>query len=251
MTDPRSAHDDETLMRRVDGELTPDQGAAIDAAAENDPALAARLATLRGLRSGLRDAFPAQADPRDQALAALIAAGPTKAASPLAGLGSRLREAFAPRLAPVWAGAAAACFVIGLMVGNLGGEAAGGLRLADNARIADPGLIRVLDRGLAADGPDARGRSVGLTFRTGEGGWCRTFVDESAVVDGLACRRGEDWTVLALASHPGPGGELRTASAGTPLNILAAVDALIEGETLDAVAEARARDDGWPAPPRE
>lgn len=244
-------HDDETLMRRVDGELTPDQGAAIDAAAAKDPALAARLQALRALRSGLRGAFPARADPRDQALAALIATAAPKTASPFAGLGDRLREAFSLRLAPVWAGVAAACFVIGLLIGDLGGEASSGLALADNARIADAGLVRVLDTGLAADGPDARGRSVGLTFQTGGGAWCRTFVDEAAVVDGLACRRNGGWTVVALAPHARPVGELRTAAAQTPLNILAAVDAMIEGETLDAAAETRARDAGWPSPPRE
>lgn len=241
-------YDDETLMRRVDGELTPDEGAAIDAAAARDPALAARLQTLRALRGGLRDAFPAQVDPRDQALAALIAAAPARAPSPFPGLGDRLREAFAPRLAPVWAGAAAACFVIGLLVGNLGGPSSGGLALAENARLSDPALIRVLDDGLAADGPDAQGRSVGLTFRTQTGGWCRTFADRAAATEGLACRTNEGWTAVALAPHAAPAGEIRTASAQTPASILAAVDALIDGETLDAAAEARARDEGWPAP---
>ena len=239
-------YDDEILMRRVDGELTPEAGAAIDAAAAADPALARRLEQLRGLRTLTREAFPAAPDPRDAGLARLIAGGAARREPWMERLTGGLREAFAPRHAPVRGGAAAACFVLGLTVGWLGQDRTPeGFAIAPDGSIADAALVRVLDRGLAADGADAEGRAVGLTFRDTDGRWCRTFRAGDAGVAGLACRSGEDWRMQALAPFQVAASEVRTAGNDTPPAVLAAVDALIAGETLDAGAEARARDAGW------
>ncbi|WP_439471867.1 hypothetical protein [Brevundimonas sp.] len=238
-----TSYDDETLMRRVDGELTPEQGAAIDAAAAADPALADRIAVLRSLRTLTREAFPAAPDPRDDALAALIA-GP---AAPVRGGPSwtaRLKAAFAPSLLPVWGAGVAAAFVLGLMVGGPGEPP--GFVVGPQGQIADASLTRVLDQRLAGQGADADGRAVGLTFKDGEGRWCRTFSAGDAGVAGLACRSHDRWSVQALAPFSGAGPDaIRTASADIPAAVLAAVDAAQAGDTLDPVAEARARDEGW------
>lgn len=240
-----TAYDDETLMRRVDGELTAEAGAAIDAAALSDPGLAARLDALRRVRALAREAIPVGPDPRDQTLARMIAASPRPA--PLAPrVMERLRAAFAPRHAPVWAALAAACFVAGLSVGWLGGgQAGGGFVVASDGSVDDATLIRVLDTRLTADGADARGQAVGLTFRDAGGRWCRTFQAGEAGVAGLACREGEDWKIRALAPYQPAPGDLRTAVADIPAPVLAAVDAALAGDALDADAEARARDSGW------
>lgn len=238
-------YDDEALMRRVDGELSPEAGAAIDAAAASDPALADRLDALRRLRTLAREAVPIAPDPRDQALARLIAASSParRTASPLVG---RLRAAFAPRHAPLWAGLAAACFVLGLSIGWLGGDKADrGFTVGPGGVIVDAGLIRVLEVRLTADGADSRGRAVGLTFRDADGRWCRTFQSDEANVAGLACHDADRWTLEALAPFSAPAGELRTAAADIPAPVLAAVDAAISGDALDAAAETRARDAGW------
>lgn len=242
---PDTRYDDETLMRRVDGELSPEAGAAIDAAAAGDPVLAARLATLRSLRTRVHEAVPLASDPRDRDLARLIAAAPRP--SSVAGrLLDRLRDAFAPARAPLWAGLAAACFVFGLSIGWLGGDRAGaGFTVDRGGVIADAGLVRVLDSRLTADGADADGRAVGLTFRDAEGRWCRTFQAGEAGVAGLACRDDGGWTMRALAPFQASPGELRTAAADIPAPVLAAVDAAIAGEALDAAAETAARDAGW------
>lgn len=238
--------DDELLMRRVDGELTPEAGAAIDAAAAADPALARRLEQLRGLRTLAREAFPAAPDPRDADLARMIAAADARPEPATAGLADRLRAAFAPRHAPVWGAVAAASFALGLSVAWLGqARAPDGFALAADGSLADARLVRVLDTGLAADGPDARGRAVGLTFRDASGRWCRTFQSGEAGVAGLACRAGDTWRLEALAVFQPAVAEVRTAGADTPPAVLAAVDALIADQTLDAAAEARARDAGW------
>lgn len=243
MTGP---YDDDILMRRVDGELTPEAGAAIDAAAAADPALARRLEQLRGLRTLAREAFPAAPDPRDAELTRMIMAGAAPSGAGRRRLADAVRAAFAPRHAPVWGAVAAASFVLGLSIGWLGQDRApDGFAVAADGTVADADLVRVLDRGLAADGADAGGRAVGLTFRDGEGRWCRTFRSGEAGVAGLACRRDDGWRLEALAAFRPSGAEVRTASADTPPAVLAAVDALIADETLDAAAEARARDAGW------
>ena len=159
----------------------------------------------------------------------------------------RLRAAFAPRHAPLWAAGAAGAFVLGLAVGGLGrGASPDGFRVGDDGTIADVALVRVLDRSLAADGADEAGRAVGLTFRDADGRWCRTFSAGRAGVAGLACREGGDWRMRALAPFEAPLSEVRTAAADIPEPVLAAVDAAIAGDALDAAAEVRARDGGWP-----
>lgn len=197
------------------------------------------------LRRLAREAFPLAPDPRDADLARLIRSSrpPRPAAARIA---DRLRAAFAPRHAPVWGALAAASFALGLSVAWLGQDRQpAGFALDADGGLADARLVRVLDTGLAADAPDARGRAVGLTFRAADGRWCRTFRSGEAGVAGLACRGDDVWRLEALAPFQPSAGEIRTAGADTPPAVLAAVDALIADDTLDAAAEARARDAGW------
>lgn len=238
-------YDDETLMRRVDGELTAEAGADIDAAAAADPALAARLEAMRSLRSLAREAAPLAPDPRDRDLARLIASA--QAPQPLSRrLAEALRAAFAPRHAPLWGGLAAASFVLGLSFGWMGASAPpAGFAVDRSGAIVDTALVRVLDSRLTADGADAMGRAVGLTFRDADDRWCRTFQSGKAGVAGLACREADTWRLQALAPFQLASGELRTASADIPAPVLAAVDAVLAEDPLDAAAEARARDAGW------
>jgi hypothetical protein len=240
-----TAYDDETLMRRIDGELTPDQGVAIDAAAATDPVLAARLAAMKGLRRAARDAFPIAPDPRDRDLSQLIMAGPARRPGVAERLWAFLAESFAPRRAVVWGGLATAAFVGGVIVAPMLNDAGPEFSVGRDGAIADAGLIRVLDDRLAADGADGEGRAVGLTYRAADGRWCRTFRAGEAGVAGLACRQGEGWSLNVLAPLDTSGGEIRTASVDTPEVVLSAVDGSIRGETLDAAAEASARDSGW------
>lgn len=240
-----TAIDDDILMRRVDGELSPDEAERVDLAARTDPGVAARLESLRRLREVTREAFPIGVDPRDRALKALIASEGVRKPSPLAALGAVLAEAFAPRRVAIWGGLAAAAFVAGVLIGpGMAGDGDGFSVRADGT-LAEAGLIRVLDTRLTSDGADADGRSVALTFRDDQGRWCRTFEAAEAGVAGLACRQDDGWAMRALAPIDRPAGEIRTASAETPAAVLAAVDATITGETLDAADEARARDAGW------
>ena len=236
-------YDDETLMRRIDGEMPVAERDRIDAAAASDADLAARLAALRTTSAAARAAFPLQSDARDADLARLImasGAAPTKSA----GWKLWLAQAFAPRSAVIWGGLATTAFVAGLLIApSLNGST--GFALTSDGAVADSGLVRVLDTGLAADGADAQGRAVGLTFRNAEGNWCRTFTATQDQVAGLVCRQGDAWRLQALAPVGAPGAEIRTASSDTPAVVLAAVDTTIAGDAADTAAERRARDDGW------
>lgn len=96
-------YDDETLMRRIDGEMPVVERERIDAAAASDADLAARLAALRTTSAAARAAFPIQSDARDADLARLImasGAAPTKSAGWKLWLG----QVFAPRSAVIWGG---------------------------------------------------------------------------------------------------------------------------------------------------
>ena len=88
-------------------------------------------------------------------------------------------------------------------------------------------------------------RAIGISFRNRDGDYCRTFhLQRDASVAGLACRSGDAWQLQVLAAAPPHEGELRPAAA-MPIPVLQAVDAAIDGEPLDAAAEAAARDAGW------
>lgn len=240
-----NAPDDEILMRWSDGELSPDAAAALEAQAADDPALAARMQTLRRLRTAAREAFPATVDDRDRDLARLIAAGSVTRPSVLDGLGRALVDAFAPRRAAIWGGLATAAFVGGLLLAPALGGGADGVRVASNGALTDAALVRVLDDRLASEGPDGDGRAVGLTFRDRDSRWCRTFRSGQDGVAGLACRDGDGWALRVLAPLGASGGEVRTAASDTPEVVLNAVDAAIAGGTMDPAAEAGARDAGW------
>lgn len=240
-----TAFDDETLMRWCDGELSPEETARLEATALTDPDLAMRMQALRRLQTATRAAFPATVDARDAGLARMISAEPVAGPSPLARLGRTLADVLAPRRAVAWAGLATAAFIGGVLIGPMLGGGRDGLRVSPDGVLADAGLVRVLDRRLAAEGPDGDGRAVGLTFQDGARRWCRTFQAREDGMAGLACRRGDGWAVRVLAPLGAAGGEVRTASSDTPEPVLAAVDAAIVGQTADPAAEARARDADW------
>ena len=237
-------YDDETLMRRLDGELSPEASDRIDSEVRQNPELARRVSQMRGLRSLAGEAFAVSPDPRDAALSRLIAAQ-VAAPSSWSRMSQALAHAFAPRRAVLWGGLAVATFVGGVLVGPLFDPRGEGFSLLPGGAISDAGLVRVLDERLASDGPDARRRAVALTYRDASGRWCRTFSAGDAGVAGLACRNDGRWSIRALAPLGAPSGEVRTAAVDTPAAILAAVDANLATETIDATAEAQARDGGW------
>jgi hypothetical protein len=104
-------------------------------------------------------------------------------------------------------------------------------------------LEAALDTRLAADAEG--GVRVGLSFRNQAGAYCRTFTLPEEALAGLACRESAGWRMRMTSATDPAGGEIRQAATETPPPILAAVDAMIVGDVLDADEETRARDAGW------
>jgi hypothetical protein len=213
----------------VDGELQPADRAAFEAELRGDPALAAAVERQSRLRARLAAAYdPVLAEPVPPHLTAAAStandAGPARF-----GL-------------PQWA-AMAACLATGVLLGQAALPGRGPVAAEHGQLLARGDLARTLDRGLTADAAPIR---VGLSFRSREGGFCRTFTSSGDGLAGLACRQGARWETRTLTAwKPAPGPAYRTAGADTPPEILAAVDGLIAGEPLDQAGERAARARAW------
>lgn len=216
------------LTAYVDGELDPAARAAFERALEADPEL--RLAAERQQR--LRARLSAAYDPVLREPPPLRLALAAQAANERGG-GWR---------APQWA-AMAACLALGVLAGRALLPTPGPLAARDGALVLHGRLASALDEKLAAEAGPTK---IGVTFKSTDGRWCRTFQSAPDRLAGLACRDRGGWTALALAawSPPQPGA-YRMAGSETPAAVLAAVDGLIAGSPLDAAGERAARDRGW------
>lgn len=228
---------DETALARliayVDGELPPAEAQAFEAEMAADPALAAEVIRHRALAERVGRAFDGVLDEAipPQLLATAHAANDRA--------GGRPRVAALPR----WA-ALAATLAVGVMAGRLALPDSGVLAQRDGALVAKGRLETALNTQLAAD-PGAV--KVGVSFKTADGRYCRTFESAPDRLAGLACRSDDHWaarTVTAWAPAAAQSA-YRTAGSDTPPEVLAGVDSLIAGDPLDAKAERAARDKGW------
>ena len=236
---------DEMLMAYADGELDLVARAEIEAAIARDPEVARAVERHRALAAHVRSAYEGVlGEAMPDRLAALVAAPGGRPVAELAARREANRIAIGRWQLPPWA-ALAASVVLGFGVGMLvmRGPAVP-YEEVDGAFVARGALDAALTSELASL-PENSGVSIGISFRDHDGDYCRTFhMHREASVSGLACRRGEAWKLEVLAAAPAHAGELRPAAA-MPLAVLHAVDAAIEGEPLDAGAEAKARDAGW------
>lgn len=215
----------EQVIAFVDGELAPAERAAFAAEMAADPTLAAEVAAHRALAAKVGRAYAPVLEAEVPLRLRLAAAA--------ANTGGR-----APRLAP-WA-AAAASLVAGVLAGWLLQAPPLAVGREVPARLA---VGKALEHGLAAEPTAVR---IGVTFRDPTGRYCRTFESVPDRLAGLACRRDRRWRLeTAAAWSPAGGPAYRTAASETPPAVLAATDALMAGEALDAAQERTARDSGW------
>lgn len=177
---------------------------------------------------------------------------------------------------PEW-GAMAACVLAGVLLGARafaparpieGSAASGQVALAEDAHgvlTAQGSLRAALEQRTGADdraGPAASGAGaanvrIGLTFRNHAQEYCRTFALGAS--SGIACKQDGRWAVADLersfatpvspaaagSSTLPPNDGYRTAASPLSATLLQAVDALRDGDTLDAAGEAAARAAGW------
>jgi hypothetical protein len=248
-------YDDEILMAYADGEIDEPRRAEIAAAVERDPDLARRVERHRAMRAKLAGAYSPVLDQRvpDHLLAAVT--GTANAAKDRA-QGRAEVLPFPARAAPAsnaaWRGrqwaAVAASLVLGALISwkIFAPAESAWIGARDGALVARGPLAHALDSQLASTQRPEDAIQIGLTFRSREGGYCRSFVVRGAGTAGLACRDGTQWRVPVTAATQPHAGELRQATS-LPSAISSAIETRIAGEALDATGEERARLGGWDA----
>ena len=253
-------------MAYVDGELPPADHAAFELRLAHEPALASAVARERALRSSLQSAYaPVLDEPVPAGLLDLLvmpepAAAPTAANDVLPAGTNDAHRATLPHARrwrwPEW-GAMAASLVLGLVFGGrlLAPHAAASgdtlaLNVANDGAITAQGHLRdALEQRVAGTDLDPNSNvAVGLTFRNHAQQYCRTFTLDNAS-SGIACRQADGWVVADLeraTSVPASAvGAYRTAGSAFSPSLLQAIDAMRDGDTLDAAGETAAKAKGW------
>ena len=226
--------DEEEFFAWLDGELSADDAARVEARVAADPALAAEADAHRAMRADLREAFAPVMTPRG-AVIDFVAKRSERT--------ERTRRA--PVGLPQWA-AIAATLVVGLGLGTMVNGQSGSdapVALEGGQMVAAAALDRTLTRQLASADQQGNATRIGLTFRNRQGNLCRTFT--GSAVSGLACRDGRHWRIEGLYGASGTAsGDYRMAAGADP-RLAALVDGMIAGEPLDAAGEAAAKQSGW------
>lgn len=266
---------DDTLMAFVDGEVDATLTVLIEADCARDAELAARVERQRRLRTAVRAAFDGTLlEPVPDRLLGIVrgdATAPTTAT--VVGLAearaSRAVVTTAPRRwSPLQWGAMAASVALGVVLGSLLLPA---LRddtspIVDaNGRLIARGALAqalstqpsALPAGAASGSPRRLGPvRLGPSLVAKDGAYCRSFVLDATSgsargLAGLACRQAGEWRLAVLAEpalRSAPATDpnaYRQAAADLPPAVLSAIDAMIQGSTLDAQAERDAIARGW------
>jgi hypothetical protein len=242
---------DELLMAYADEQLSAEERAQVDAAVARDPLLAERISQHRALRQTLQQSFAGVlTEPvPERLLAAAQAVRSSAAPVDLAAARKAKRGTGAQQWTWREWGAIAASLLIGLLFGHLGPPPDTGTLVAsrDGGLIAQGALARSLSEQLASGPPITKEVHVQLSFRDKSGAICRSFlVRQTQSYAGLACHESGMWRIPALTeAEPGSDTGLQMASSSLPPVILAAVNARIAGEPLDADGERMAQARGW------
>jgi len=258
------------VMMYVDGELAAPDQAAFDARLAHEPALANAVARERTLRTRLQSTYaPMLDEPMPAGLLDMLAMPDTAradlqvAANDALPRGANDAHRAALPHARRWGwsewGAMAASLVLGWVFGarllaphpSTSGDTLALNVGSEGAITAQAGLRDALEQRVASTEPDPNSKvTVGLSFRNHAQQFCRTFsVDKASA--GIACKADQRWVVANLEHVAAPpvavsaAGGYRTAASPFSPALLAAVDALREGDTLDAAAEGAAKAKGW------
>ncbi len=247
---------DETLMAYADGELDAATRASIEAAMQEDPEMAKRVARHRALREAMQGAFSGVLE--EPVPERLIAAARGQNSAPKGAVVLTLAREAARRKTSLRSGwqpaAIAASLALGVGLGFLAWQGRSGLIQpgSGGGLVAKAALAEVLSTQLSDDrSPALVAATAHLSFRAKSGEYCRTFsLTGTDASSGLACREGNDWKIKALAESPRAAtnsGNFRTAASADSPAIRAAVEASIDGEPLDHAGEIAARQAGWAA----
>lgn len=224
---------DERLLAYVDGELTGEELVKFEAEMAANPRLRDEVDKHRGLNARLA---ADRAERADRARAAAKGAKGAKGQKRV-----RASAAAAPPRVQL-SGWHWAVILAGLAMGIAGGLAAGryafpptGPVVADGGMLTTAGDLNVAltNQLIGQKGPV----TIGRTFRTAKGRYCRTFLSTPDRLAGLACRQSDGWVLQTVT--------VLGAADVMPRAVLTAVDGLMVGAPLDEAAERAARAKDW------
>lgn len=239
--------EEEKFFAWLDGELSSDEAASVQAEVAVDAELSRLAKEHRAMAAGLRGAFGSlAAQPVPERLRQAVRADE---GAQIVDLAEARCARKIRRGTPLWAqmAALAATLAVGVFAGNLltgsvfPNGSSGPIGTENGRLVASAELEAALYSHLASAPVEGAPR-IGLTFRDQAGAICRTFEDRSA--SGLACREGGDWRIRSLFQNAGQATDYRMASGLNP-QLMESVDAVIDGEPFDAEAEKAAMERGW------
>lgn len=226
--------DPEELAAFADGELSGARAAEVAAEVEADPELARQVAAYARVKAMLAARYDPILDaPVPEHLTALLA--PRSTVVDFASAREKREE---KRRLPRWAWVAgpalAASLALALILPRGSGAPEG---------YAGERLATILDSRLVAEQSTAAETRVLLSFRDGEGQYCRAFSGSTA--SGIACRDATGWKLEAVGDGgAGSSTDYRMAGA-SDAELMAKAQEMAAGGALDAGQEAAAREQGW------
>jgi hypothetical protein len=232
---------DEKFFAWLDGELSPEEAAQVEAEVAADPERSRLAEQHRAMQARLGRAFGTIAEaPVPDSLAEAIRKPPAEVIDFAAAKSARQLRSWGAL--PQWA-AMAATLAIGIFVGTqVQTSPSAPVEVQGGKIYAASALNQALETELAS-APGKGPVRVGVTFRDQSGAVCRSFTQAEA--SGLACRNGDRWQLRGLFAAPeGQGGDYRMA-AGMDANLAALVDSTMSGEPMDASQEKAAKAKGW------
>lgn len=224
----------EIIAAYADGELEGEALREVKAAVAADPELQAQVAAHHRLKAMLGAHFgPVAEEPVPERFLELLRQGPANNVVDFAAARERTRHP-APRFA--WFGPALAASLVVALVGYGVGQ-----RGVRDYAVGD--VAAALDSQLVATQPREAPVRILLSFRDGEGNFCRGFA--SAAQSGVACRDGRGWRLgKVIGGEKAQASEFRQAGSAET-EVLAVIQDMADGPALDAQGEEAARRGGW------
>jgi hypothetical protein len=231
--------DETRIIAWIDGELSAEDAAEVEAAVAADPGLAALADRHRRIRARFTAAFaPLLDDP-----VPLPRRRPARVVSLAAAREERAQAA--PKPAPrwrswAWPGAVAASLLVGVLAGHQRAPAGLSTGISDRsgALALSAPVAQALDRQTSGELGTI---NVALSFKDHDGQFCRGFVAQ--YIGGVACKAPGGWQLRYAAPVDAERGDYRMA--GSDPAAAKVVAAMIAGDALDAAGEKKAIAAGW------
>lgn len=232
--------DDRQFFAWLDGELSSEEGAAVEREVAANPTLLACANEHRAMQKQLKRAFDEVADASvPKQFTATLRQDSGAMHSVAMGQRQRNRTPLASRQWMAMAATLAVGFFMGVLVEL---RSSTQLKVEEGRIYAASNLASALDTQLASAQPTSSVH-IGLTFRDQTGVICRTFIETRS--SGLACRDGNGWQVRGLFPAPEKQSTDYRMAGGMDPNLAGLVDASIVGEPFDAANENATMKKGW------